>query len=279
MAVLSFDPHPLTSLCPEQTPPRLTRWEEREKLILAAGADRAVRLEPTPAFLALTAEEFIEKVVREQAVTGWVEGPDFRFGAGRRGDLDLLGQHADRLGFELSVVDPVETTLHDQTIVRVSSTLTRWLLIHGRVADASVMLGRDYSVRGRVTQGHRRGRTIGFPTANMDLGTHAPLLPADGVYAGSAKLPDGRCFPAAISIGTNPTFEGAARTVEPHLLDAPQDGECIQGLPEYGWELELCFSHWIRETLKFSGLEPLVSQLHRDRDRAAELMQRESAPA
>lgn len=271
VVVLSFDPHPLAELRPGTEPDRITSWTERDRLLTEAGAARVVRLEPTDALLSLTADQFVEHIRNTHNAVGWVEGPDFRFGAGRTGDVSLLAKRGRDLGFRFDLIDSVETTLNDLSVVRVSSTLTRWLLANGRVADAAILLDRPHAVTGTVVQGHRRGRTIGFPTANLDLGADGALLPGPGVYAGEATLPDGRKSPAAISIGTNPTFGPGAFTCEPHLIGAPSDGDRIAGLPEYGWNLRVSFGAWLRDTLTFSGIEALVAQLERDRDRVLAL--------
>lgn len=274
VVALSFDPHPLAALRPGAEPARLTRWDDRVRLLQGAGADEVVRLEPTSEFLALPPEAFIRRVVEDHNAVAWIEGGDFRFGKGRAGDVGLLATEATRLGFDFELIEQIDAELHDQSVVRVSSSMIRWLLARGRVADAAKLLGRPHALSGTAVRGHRRGRTIGFPTANMDLGADAPLVPAEGVYAGSATLPDGRAFPAAISVGTNPTFKSAsgpnARTVEPHLIGCPAEGDAIAGLPEYGWDLAITFEHWIRDTVRFGGVEQLIAQLERDVERTTE---------
>jgi len=272
VVALSFDPHPLAALRPGSEPPRLTRWADRVGLLKEAGADEVVRLEPTAEFLELSPEAFIRRVVDDHGAVAWIEGGDFRFGKNRAGDVGLLAAEATRLGFDFELIEQIDAEFHDQTVVRVSSSMVRWLLSGGRVADAARLLGRPHAISGTVVQGHRRGRTIGFPTANMDLGPDAPMAPAEGVYAGSATLPDGRTFPAAISVGTNPTFGPNGRTVEPHLIGCPADGDAIEGLPEYGWELSVTFEHWIRDTVRFGGIDALIAQIRRDVDRTLEAL-------
>jgi riboflavin kinase/FMN adenylyltransferase len=258
---MAFDPHPLAFLRPDQAPARLTGFPQRERLLMAAGADRVVRLEPTPDLLALSAGEFLERVCRDWRPVAFVEGPDFRFGKGRGGDVDFLRERARHSGFDVEVVQPVTVTLADHTVAPASSTLARWLIAGGRMSDAAIVLGRSYELAGVVVQGDRRGRTIGFPTANLRTDG---LPPADGVYAAEAILDDGRVFTAAVSIGTKPTFGAGGRAAEALLLDAPADGAAVAGLPEYGWNLTLRFIAWVREQVQFHSVGALVEQMHRD---------------
>jgi riboflavin kinase/FMN adenylyltransferase len=160
--------------------------------------------------------------------------------------------------------------------------MVRWLLNNGRVSDAARVLGRPHTLRGMVVRGDRRGRTIGYPTANIE----SPCLaPADGVYAGRARLGDGRVFTAAISVGTKPTFGEGMRAVEAVLMgesaDPAADGLVgrgappwapLPGLPEYGWMIDLEFVAWIREQVRFDGVERLLDQMARDCARIAEIV-------
>jgi riboflavin kinase/FMN adenylyltransferase len=277
VVVMSFDPHPLTVLRPGAAPARLTTFERRCVLLGALGADECIRLEPTGALLGESAEEFITRVATELKPVAVVEGPDFRFGRGRAGDVAFLREAGKKLGFTMEVVSPpVEVVLDDHTVITASSTMARWLIERGRVRDAAAVFGRAYEMTGTVRQGDRRGRTIGFPTANLD----APCLaPADGVYAGLAHLPEGRAVPAAISVGTKPTFGEHARTVEAYLLrdDGSKAWTPIPGLPEYGWPLRLEFRHWLRDQLAFAGLGPLLDQMTKDIARTRELCTEEPA--
>lgn len=276
VVVLAFDPHPLSNINPAAAPARLTSFEDRRSLLLRAGADEVVRIEPTAARLASTPEEFIGDVVARYAPMAFVEGEDFRFGRGRTGDIALLRALGKQHGFEVCVVDAVDVVLDDHAVVKASSTLCRWMVAQGRVRDAKAILGRPYCVRGTVVRGDRRGRTIGFPTANVETGDL--LLPADGVYAAVAELPGGRRLPAAVNIGERPTFAGAARTVEAHVLVPLGAGENIAAgsaaaghgwqpldqLPEYGWPIALEMVGWVRDQCRFSGIDALCAQLSRD---------------
>lgn len=285
VVVLAFDPNPLEVLAPGQAPARLTTWAQRERHLLAAGADEVVKLEPTRELLAMPAAAFVEHLVRDYHPTAIVEGADFRFGAKRAGDINTLRELGKAHGFTVDVVDQVEVPLTDHTIAPARSTMLRWLIEHGRVGDAACLLGRPYAMAGTVVSGDRRGRTIGFPTANLD----SPCLaPADGVYAGRAKLPDGRTLAAAISVGTKPTFGTHARAVEAYLMDdsagaiaSGRTGEWakIEGLPEYAWELELEFLAFVRDQAKFESLDALLAQMSRDCTRCREIATSATQPS
>ncbi len=203
VVALCFDPHPFSVLRPQLAPARLTTFPQREALLRQAGADAVVRLQPTTEFLALSPEQFIRSLIADYHPSAIVEGPDFHFGAGRKGSPATLAALGEGLGFSVQIVPPVEVVLEDQLTARASSTMVRWLLSVGRVADAARVLGRPHALSGMVRQGQRRGRTIGVPTANLEA---EQMLPADGVYAAVATLPDGRRCGAAMNVGTPPTF-------------------------------------------------------------------------
>ncbi len=262
--VLSFDPHPASVLRPGHAPPRLTTFPRRTELLTALSADEVLPLTPTPELLALSPAAFLERVIHDHNATVFVEGRDFRFGAGRSGDVATLCAQAQRLGASAEIVDPVRVALTDQSVCVASSTMVRWLLERGRVRDAAAVLGRPPELSGAVVRGDRRGRTIGFPTANIDPDT---ALPGDGVYAAMATLDDGRRFPAAVNIGSRPTFDGVDRRAEAHLLDVPGAGEPwapIPGLDEYDWSVRLELLAWVRDQIRFDSVEQLCDQLMRD---------------
>ena len=219
----------------------LTTARQREGLLARFSPDILLMVEPTPAFLSITAGDFLKDVVRGDEKSGLgatvlVEGPTFTFGRGAKGNIATLQQEGPTLGFETMVVPTQEQSLADMTMVKVSSSLIRWLIGQGRVADAARALGRPYTLEGRVVEGAKRGRALGFPTANIQTGQ---LVPAAGVYAGRARV-EGRDHVAAISVGDNPTFgSGAASTVEAYLLDF--DGDL------YGKRMELEFHRWVRK--------------------------------
>ena len=263
--VLAFDPSPAAVLSPGREPPRLTGFERRADMLLEAGADEVLRLEPTRELLGLSPAAFVDGVLLPLDPVAVVEGPDFCFGANRSGDVGTLSELGRARGFAVEVVEPVEVDLSDQSIVPARSTRVRWLLEHGRVADAGRVLGRAYELTGTIVRGDRRGRTIGFPTANLAFDT---LPPGDGVYACIATLVDGRSVPAAVNIGERPTFDGVERRVEAHLIGYERGGDEL----EYGWTLTLAFISRLRDQVRFGGVDALTTQLRRDVQRAAEAL-------
>jgi riboflavin kinase/FMN adenylyltransferase len=253
---VTLEPHPLRLLRPEAAPQAVMLPAERQASLLAAGANQVRVLEVNRDLLGMEAAAFVRWLHADLPFDGLVEGLDFRFGRGRRGDLDLLRQEGKGLGFEVTAVPSVDVMLQDGGSAAASSSLLRWLLQMGRVDDVARVLGRPYAFAGKVIRGDQRGREMGWPTANVEHGDR--LLPADGVYAGRAALPDGITRRAAISVGTKPTFGQGERTVEAFLLDhsAPLD--------QYGWILGLTFDHWLRDQSRFDSVESLVDQMHRD---------------
>jgi riboflavin kinase/FMN adenylyltransferase len=271
VVALVFDPHPLATLRPSKAPERLSTFDQRREWLRAAGASDIVRLEPTRALLDLTAARFLERVAEQWRPAFVVEGYDFRFGRGRGGTVGTLRQEGARLGFETIVVEPVTGVLRSHALVTISSTLIRWLVRRGRVEDAAVLLGRPCEIRSTVARGARRGRELGFPTANLAPG--GQMLPAEGVYAGAATDSGGREWPAAISVGRNETFGRAGLTCEAHLIG------WAGALDEYGWPIRLRFTRWLREQIAFAGADPLVAQMRRDVERASRSAPRDAALA
>ena len=265
VVALAFDPHPITRLRPAEAPPRLTSFARKRELLMRAGADEVVRLDPFDGLLEMGPGAFVEGLRARYGPVAIVEGTDFRFGKGRVGDIETLRSLASGIGAVVEIVDPVEVALSDATTLAASSTCARRLLLSGRAADAARVLGRPHRLTGTVVRGDRRGRTIGYPTANIETDA---MLPADGVYGARAILPDGRVLGAALSIGTKPTFTDApTRACEAYLLDAPRaSGEDprISGLDEYNWELSLDVVGWVREQVRFHTLASLLEQMARD---------------
>ncbi len=259
VVALTFDPHPARILRPDAEPATLTPIARRVALLESLGVDRVVVLESTPDLLGQSPREFIEHIVDEHGAVAVVEGPDFRFGRDRAGDIDLLRTLSQSHGFDVEIVEPVETALNDQLLATVSSSLVRTLLTHGRVADAARCLGRPYDIEGVVTRGEQRGRTIGVPTANLDpAALDGVAVPGNGVYAGRVTLPDGMTHAAAISVGPKPTFNGRQRVVEAHLLDCDAD--------LYDRPIRVKFEKWLRDQQPFPGIDALKAQLARDID-------------
>jgi riboflavin kinase / FMN adenylyltransferase len=248
---LTFDPHPIALLRPEATPPPLTSIEHRAELLGRYGVDNTIILPTDRRLLALTAEEFFDTVIRgELRARGLVEGPNFFFGRNRSGNITVLRSLCATHGLSFDVVPPV--TVDEQL---VSSSVIRSLIESGDLGHVVRLLGHPYRVRGLVGAGAERGRTIGFPTANLfDVQT---LIPANGVYAAVALLPtSSQRHAAAVHIGPNPTFAEAARKIEVHLLDFQGD--------LYGQPLEIDFLDRVREVRKFASVDELRSQLTQD---------------
>jgi riboflavin kinase/FMN adenylyltransferase len=257
LRVLAFDPHPATILRPGTQPPRLMTTAQKLAALHAAGADDVVTLQPTRELLGLTPEQFVAQVVDVHRPVAVVEGNDFQFGKDRAGTMDTLQSLGISHGFAVHVVAPVAAALHDQLLAPVRSSLVRWLIEQGRVADVALCLTQPLTIMAPVARGEQRGRTIDVPTANLDaaaLAGHA--LPADAVYAGYATLADGTRHVAAISIGVKPTFGRHERVVEAHLLDFKGD--------LYGQRIALSFTRWLREQQRFPSADALKTQLHRD---------------
>jgi len=256
-SILTFEPHPNVVLRPKSPRPALTTLEQRKELLAAFSPDVLLILQPTKEFLSISAEDFVKDIVRGDAnkgigATQIVEGPTFHFGKQAKGNVELLRQMGPAVGLEVHVVPTQQQSLGDLTVINVSSTAIRWLIERGRVADAARALGRPFTLRATVVEGAKRGREIGFPTANLQT---EQLSPAPGIYAGSAVV-DGKTFAAAISVGNNPTFGENAATIEAYLLDFK--GEL------YGKTIDVALHHWLRDMLAFAGVEPLVTQIERD---------------
>jgi len=253
LTVVTFEPHPLTVLRPSLAPPRLTPPAIKRQILESAGVDQLVVLAPTRDVLDLAAEDFFA-IVRDHARPAHlVEGPNFNFGKNRLGTIERLRQWTAASEIQLHVVEAVQVPLLDLQVVNVSSSLIRWLLSYGRVRDAAICLDRPYALRGVVVEGHGRGRDIGVPTANLQC--EDQVIPADAVYAGRC-LVDGNEYAAAVSIGTAPTFGDAARQVEAHLIDFAGD--------LYGSTLQIDLLDWLREQVKFPGVDALKLQISRD---------------
>jgi len=254
---MTFDPHPATILQPGSQPPRLMSRPHKIDALHDAGADRVIVLEPSEQILSLPPDTFVRKLVHEHHPVALVEGEGFRFGHKRAGDTALLQKLGQTHGFETLIIPPMQVALHDLLVAPVSSSLVRHLLMHGRVRDAARCLGRLYSLQAEVIHGERRGRTIGVPTANLDMNALAEyLIPAPGVYGGYVQLSHADPVPAAISVGIKPTFDHHPLLVEAHLLDYEGD--------LYGHTVSVRFARWLRDQQRFAGAAALQAQLQRD---------------
>lgn len=250
--VLTFDPHPAQVL-KGVTPPRLTTLERRIELLRYYGADEVVVERFTPELAALTPERFVrELLVDRLGARAVVVGEDFRFGANRAGDLEVLRRLGAGLGFEVAAAQVAGDEQGP-----FSSTRVRDAISGGDLAQAARLLGRWHSISGVVEGGDRRGRTIGFPTAN--LGGIEEILPPDGVYAVWA---DGRT--GVMNIGVRPTVDGTSRRIEVHLFDFEGD--------LYGQKMRVDVVERIRGERRFAGLDELKSQIALDADAARKIL-------
>lgn len=257
--VLTFDRNPLSLLAPDACPLSLISNEQKRELLESEGVGATVMLEFDRAFSEHPAEEFVVMVLVDALKAKLVYvGPDFRFGNGGAGNVALLGHMGERYGFEVREFAVVELDHR-----RVSSTWVRELLAAGSVGGAAELLGRPPMVRGIVVPGAKRGRELGYPTANLAAESEG-LIPADGIYAAWAILDDER-MPAAVSVGNNPTFDGVpARQVEAHILDRDID--------LYGRTIQLDFVDRIRGMEKFESVEALVARIGIDVDEARRIL-------
>jgi riboflavin kinase/FMN adenylyltransferase len=257
---VTFDPHPVAVLHPERAPQIITAPEQRLDLLATTGLDAVLVMEFTREFALLTPERFVVDVfVEALGASVVVVGEDTRFGVRNSGDVNTLRQLGADHGFEVVTLADIGDG------GRWSSSRVRGLVIEGDVATAAEILARPHQVSGEVVHGDHRGRELGYPTANLSQES-AGLIPADGVYVGRLirpKLPDrdvDRALPAAISIGTNPTFAGTERRVEAHVLDRSD-------LDLYGETVVLEFMERLRPTLKFDSIEDLILQIADDVER------------
>jgi riboflavin kinase/FMN adenylyltransferase len=260
---LTFDPHPAAVVDRSRTKEVLTRQPRRAELLRAAGADRVTVQPFTPDFAALSPEAFVDALLA-QGARALVVGPDFRFGCMRGGDVALLQRLGQQRDFSV-LIEP--SVLIDGE--RVSSSAIRSALRAGDVVRAGRLLGRLHEMQGRVVRGDQRGRTIGFPTANLD--PELVLPPLDGVYAvrvralgGEGRLhnsAEDRLYDGIANLGTRPTF-AAGRSLEVHLFDFDRD--------IYGIELRVGFVARVRDEQRFAGIDALRAQIARDCDVARE---------
>ena len=259
--VVSFREHPRKVLYPEKPLPVLTTYAERVKLIEEAGIDALVLLDFTHEMSQMHAREFVRKIVLDKiGASHIVLGYDHAFGKNREGNIDALNELSSVCGFEVTRLDPFVIGGHP-----VSSSRIRTLLSDGEVESAAECLGRPYEVSGTVIEGFKRGRTIGFPTANLMSDNPDKILPEDGVYATRVRLCCGE-YAAVTNVGKNPTFGDGARTVETHILDYSGD--------IYGNKLTVSFIARIRGESRFGSPDELVAAIKKDVSSAREILSR-----
>ncbi len=256
--VATFDPHPVRFFKPDAPPFRLTTLDQRQELFAAAGADAMLVL-PFDAGLANTsAQDFITELLLDRyGAAGVVTGADFVFGKGRGGNVVTLADHARRLGFFTEMVAPV-----DDAAEAVSSSRIRDALRAGDCATAARLLTRPFTVRGIVQHGDKNGRLLGFPTANIDMGSY--LRPRYGIYAVTGTLPDGRVLKGAANLGIRPSFDPPRELLEPHFFDFSGD--------LYGQPIDVAFHAFLRPEAKFDTMDALMAQIAADCDQAKALL-------
>jgi riboflavin kinase/FMN adenylyltransferase len=256
VVALTFHPHPASIVSKDKSPTELLSLSERVNQLMSHGVSSVVVVDFTEDFAKLSPDQFIDDIIREQLeAKALVVGTNFRFGFRASGDVEYLKQRA---GMPVTALD-LESELGNS----VSSTRIREAIVSGNIEIARELLTRPHQLVGPVVHGEKRGRQIGYPTANLQLPANA-TIPSDGVYAGWLTVGVNR-WPAAISIGTNPTFDGVrGRQVEAYALDE-KDLDLYDKIAkvEFGWRL--------RDTIKFAGLDPLLAQMKVDCDKAREL--------
>jgi riboflavin kinase/FMN adenylyltransferase len=258
IVALTFDPHPRTVFAPDSVPPMLTTLADRVELLKIHNADQVAVMKFNEQFAAMSPEDFVENILVKQLHAGTViVGKNFTYGAKAAGNVDSLIKSGATHNFTVDVQD-----LAGGADV-ISSSRIRNLVLEGKVTEARELLSRPHRLDGIVVHGEKRGREIGYPTANLGK-IAGQTIPADGVYAGWLTVGI-NFWPAAISIGTNPTFEGdRGRQVEAYALDQ-------EGLDLYDKEASIEFGWFLRPTLKFDGLDALLVQMKKDCDEARRL--------
>ena len=258
---LTFDPHPTTVFAPDKAPTMLTTLADRVELLKIHNADQVAVMKFNEKFAAMSPDEFVETVlVKQLHASTVIVGKNFTYGHKAAGNVETLIKSGLAHNF---TVDVQELKADNEVI---SSSRIRSLVVEGRVEEARALLSRPHRLDGVVVHGEKRGREIGYPTANLG-NIEGQTIPADGVYAGWLTVGI-NFWPAAISIGTNPTFEGdRGRQVEAYALDQ-------EGLDLYDKNASIEFGWYLRPTLKFDGLEPLLEQMKKDCDKARELTEK-----
>ncbi|MGA4839264.1 bifunctional riboflavin kinase/FAD synthetase [Streptomyces sp. G45] len=263
--VVTFDPHPSEVVRPGSHPPLLAPHHRRAELMAQLGVDAVLILPFTTEFSKLSPADFVVKVLVDKLhARAVVEGPDFRFGHRAAGNVEVLAELGETYDYEVEVID-LYVSGEAGGGQPFSSTLTRRLVAEGDVAGAREILGRPHRVEGVVVRGAQRGRELGFPTANVETLPHT-AIPADGVYAGWLHA-QGEAMPAAISVGTNPQFDGTERTVEAYAIDRV-------GLDLYGLHVAVDFLAFVRGQAKFESIDELLVAMGNDVKKARELVER-----
>jgi riboflavin kinase / FMN adenylyltransferase len=258
---MTFEPHPLQVLAPGNHPPVITLPQQKIELIAATGIDVLFCIPFTREFASHSARSFVVDLLIERiGMRAIVVGRDYSFGRNREGNLALLRQWSDELGFAVHVVDWINGVVGEAP--RVSSTKIRESVMHGNMQDAQKMLGRPYQIHGIVAEGRNRGgRLLGFPTANIRL--QDELCPKQGIYAVTVEL-GGSIYQGVANIGFSPTFDDHIFTVEVHILDFQQS--------IYNEPIRVNFIRRLRDEIKFDGIDALKIQIHKDIARARAIL-------
>ncbi len=261
--VIIFEPQPIEYFAPERAPKRLSRFREKITFLKNQGIDYLLCLRFDAALAEQSAEDFVQQLLLDQLNTRHlVIGDDFHFGKNRQGNFEFLQSHCERFGF---IVDETETLLVDGE--RVSSTRIRGLIERGDFEAATELLGRPYSLSGRVAHGQKLGRQLGYPTINIKMGDKALIV--KGIFAVRVKGIDNRWLAGVASIGTRPTVNGVDTILEVYILDFDRD--------VYGYSVEVEFLHKIRDEQKFDSLEELTVHIGRDTEQAIAFFEREAS--
>lgn len=261
--LITYWPHPRTVVSNDsQNLKLLTTLDEKIELLDQAGVDHLIVIPFTRSFSELTSEEYVRQILIEKIGTKkLVIGYDHRFGRDREGGFDYIQAHQSEYGFEVE-----EIPRQDVEAVGVSSSKIRAALNEGNVHTANLFLGRPYSLTGTIVKGRQLGRTIGFPTANMQVDDPSKLIPANGVYAVSVEYA-GQTLGGMLNIGFRPTVAGTNQTIETYIFDFDKD--------IYGEHMTLRFTEFLRPEQKFEGLPALVAQLKRDEEAARAILQKD----
>ena len=256
--IATFDPHPVRHFVPAAAPFRLTTLDQREELFAAAGADAMLVFHFDGDLANTTAHDFVAKLLGEHiGAGGVVTGEDFTFGKARSGNIAVLREVGAQCGIGVRTVGPVLDRGE-----AVSSSRVREALQQGDCGEAARLMTRPFAFRGVVEHGDKVGRTLGYPTANLPLGSY--LRPRYGIYAVTGKLPDGRVLHGAANLGVRPTFDPPKELLEPYFFDFSED--------LYGQEIEVAFHHFIRPEAKFDSLDALKVQMDADCTEARRLL-------
>jgi riboflavin kinase/FMN adenylyltransferase len=256
--VATFDPHPVRFFRPDAEPFRLTTLDQRQELFAAAGADAMLVFHFDAAIAGMPADRWLREMIHGHlGVAGVTTGEDFVFGKDRSGTAASLREYGEPLGIATHAVAGVSDAAGP-----ISSSRIRAALKAGDCETATRLLTRPFAIRASVQHGDKLGRTIGYPTANLALGTY--LRPRFGIYAVTGRLADGRTVTGAANIGVRPTFDPPKELLEPHFFDFSGD--------LYGQEIEVAFHHFLRPEAKFDSLDALIEHMERDCDEARRLL-------